>query len=504
MSADVGTGRGNPAGAPGGSQARPPLPPGRHRVRPWRRRLVGAALAAVLVVTLASAGYAFVLKSIPYQTPQLPPPRVTLTAAEAADFLTYPGGLPEVPILAWRDVSLRVGHLVITPARFATQLAVLRRAGYHSVKLSTVKALAEGKRVRLPAHPVLLTFDDGLATDWTTVDPILRRYGYSAVAFINPANVSVKSPSYFLTTDELHAMTASGRWEIGLEMPGFSHSGMLSVREAIAAQSRLQAASGSPVSAFAWPALQSRSLRDQREPQALYGILHQLFPEVFGRPDGGEASFVVKGSAHGPLPRLNVTAKDTLRSLSVRLRTGVQSPPPSDPLTLPWLGAGGRCAISHNGVELTARRFALCTVLANGIKWQNYGLRLRVTAHAGVTAIIELRNSKTGCLEVAIGTGRVSVKQRVGDRWTVLGEASTSAEPMALGESSPPLLGSGALPVYVDVSNRLLTVKAGPVVIHRLVSSRVGGGVISLGMVSPGGRATASYEHLTIVRHSRR
>jgi hypothetical protein len=94
------------------------------------------------------------------------------------------------------------------------------------------------------------------------------------------------------------------------------------------------------------------------------------------------------------------------------------------------------------------------------------------------------------------------VKQRVGHRWTVLGEASTATQPTALGESPPALLGSGALPVYVDVSNRLLTVKAGPVAIHRRVSSRVGGGVISLGIVSPGGRATASYRHLTIVRHS--
>jgi poly-beta-1,6-N-acetyl-D-glucosamine N-deacetylase len=501
MSADGGAGRGNPAGAAaGGNAARPPLPPGPRRVR-WRRRLAGVVIAFVLVVTLASAGYTFVLKSIPYQTPQLPPPRVTLTAADAAGFLTYPGGLQEVPVLAWRDVSLRVGHLVITPARFATQLAALRRAGYHSVRLSTVRALAEGKKVNLPAHPVLLTFDDGLATNWTTVDPILRRYGYTAVAFINPDNVAIKSPSYFLTSGELRAMTASGRWELGLELPGFSHSGVLSVRAAIAAQGKLQAASGSPVSAFAWPTLESRSIREQREPGALYEILHQLFPEVFGRPDGGVASFIVKGSAHGPLPRLNVTAKDTLRSLSVRLRTGVQSPPPSDPLTLPWQGAGGTCAVSHNGVELTARRFALCTVLANGIRWRNYGLRLQVAARAGVTAIIELRNSKTGCLEVAIGTGRVSVKQRVGRRWTVLGEASMPAQATALGES-PPLLGSGALPVSVDVSSRLLTVKAGPVAIHHLVSPRVGGGVISLGIVSPGGRATASYKHLAIVRHS--
>jgi hypothetical protein len=365
-----------------------------------------------------------------------------------------------------------------------------------------VKALADGKKVSLPAHPVLLTFDDGLSTDWTTVDPILRRYGYSAVAFINPANLAIKSPSYFLTSSELHAMTASGRWEIGLEMPGFSHSGMLTVREAIASQSKLQAASGSPVSAFAWPTLQSGSLREQREPTALYDILHQLFPEVFGRPDAGAATFVVEGSARRPLPRLNITAKDTLRSLSVRLRTGVQSPPPSDPLTLPWHGAGGNCTVARNGVKLTAKRFALCTVLANGTRWRSYGLRMRVTAHTGVTAIVELRDSLTGCLEVAIGTGRVSVKQRVGRHWTELGEASVPPQQTALGGSIAPLLGAGALPVYVDVSGRQLTVKAGPVAIRRLVSARVSGGVVSLGIVSPGGRATASYRHLTIVRHS--
>lgn len=461
----------------------------------WLRSLAAALAAALVVGLLATAGYGFVIKSIPYQTPQLLPPRVSLTGADVAGLSGIPSGLPEVPVLAWRDVSLRPGHLVTNPVRFATELAALRRAGFRSVRPQALADLAAGRRVTLPRRPVMLTFDDGLSTNWTTVDPILRRYGFTAVVFIDPANVAAKSPSYFLTSQELHAMAASGRWDVGVQFRGRLPPGPAAVQRASQARDELSAVSGRPVTAYAWPTLDVPSRRAQAEPGRLYPALSPQFAVVLGRPQAGTGNFVAHRPARGPLPRVSVTAADTLQRLSMRLRVGVQAPPARDPLTLPWLHAGGKCHASAAAVRLSTRRFALCTVLANGTRWHNYQLSLSVAAPATATAIVELRVSLDSCIEVAIGRSQLSIKQRVGRHWRVLQEVPAASAGLL------ELLGPDPLPVKAAVHGRLLQVTAGGLIVSQRLSQAVGPGVIALGLVSPGGRASAVYHHPAILTH---
>jgi hypothetical protein len=454
------------------------------------------------VVLLGAASYGFVLLSIPYHTPQQVPPRIQLTSQEAATFRTYPPGLREVPVLTWRDVSRRKGHMVVSPSHFATQLAALHRAGFRSVRPATLAALAAGRRVRLPGRPVVLTFDDGLATDWTTVDPILRHYGFTAAVFIDPANIAVKSPSYFLTQDELRAMTATGRWDVGVQLAPRWRSATAIARAAWLARNQLKAVTGTPVSAYAWPVLDVPSTSAWTTPAALYSALRWDYAEVFGRPASGPANFVVAGMGGGPLPRIEITKTDTLADLSLRLRTGVEGPPPSDPLTLPWQPAGGRCSASARAVTLTTRHFALCTVVANGTQWRNYGLGLSITARPGTSAIIELRDSIDGCLEVAIGQSGLSIKQRTGSRWTVLRQVN--AQSAGLGGTSPVLVGAGRLTASVSVTGRVLKVRAGRLTVSQQVSRKVSRGVIALGMVSPGGRTSLTYHRPAVFTASAR
>jgi Polysaccharide deacetylase len=464
----------------------------------WLRSLAAALAATLVVGLLAAAGYGFVIKSIPYQTPQQAPPRVSLTAADVAGFSGIPSGLPEVPVLAWRDVSLRPGHLVTNPVRFATELAALRRAGFRSVRPRALADVAAGRRVTLPRHPVLLTFDDGLSTNWTTVDPILRHYGFTAVVFIDPANVAAKSPSYFLTSQELQAMSASGRWDVGVQLRGRLPPGPAAVQRASQARDELAAVSGRPVTAYAWPRLNVPSRRAQDEPSALYSALSQGFAVVLGRPQTGTGNFVAHGPARGPLPRVSVTAADNLQQLSMRLRVGVQAPPARDPLTLPWQPAGGKCHASAAAVRLSTRRFALCTLLANGTRWHNYQLSLSVKASARATAIVELRASIHSCVEVAIGRSQLSIKQRVGRHWRVLQEVPAAAAGLM------ELLGPDPLPVTAAVHGRQLQVTAGGLIVNQQLSRAVGPGVIALGLVSPGGRASAVYHHPAILTHWKR
>lgn len=467
----------------------------------WRRARA-LTVAAGLIAVLGGAGYAFVLKSFPYQTPQDLPPRVVLTPGIVADFTAYLSGLPEVPVLTWRDVSHRTGVLVTTPDAFATQLAVLRHEGYQSIGLGTLEAVAAGRPVRLPSRPIVFTFGGGLSTDWTTVDPILRRYGFRAVAFINPADVASKSPSYFLTRSELATMASSGRWDIGLELPGGWRSSQEASAAVTQALSQLEGDAGHRVIAFGWAALRFSLAPQTTEPVMRNTLLRKKFALVFGRPAARDASFVVGGSAARPLPRVNVTAADSLRSLSLRLRAGVQAPPPRNLLGLPWRSAGGRCLIAGRALEVTGSRFALCTVLANGDQWIRYGLRLSIAATSGDTAIVDLQVSPKGCLEIAFGASDLSIKQRSVGRWAVLRQVRVAAH------ASSSLIGAGALHVSISLAGRTLSlhVQGGDIrhglSIRQSVSPQVHSGVIALGLATPGKPARITFRQVTVVTNA--
>jgi hypothetical protein len=453
-------------------------------------RAVAIGLAAVTL--LGAAGYGFVVKSFPYQTPQLVPPRVVLTAQEISDFAVYPAGLAEVPVLTWRDVSRRQGTLVTTPSQFAVELALLRRDGFRSISPARLAAVASGRPTSLPSRPVVLAFDAGLATDWTTVDPILRKYGFTAVVFVDPADVAVKSPSYYLTRAELSAMVTSGRWSVGVQLTGGWPSQAAAAAAVDHAKTQVQRFTGRPVTAYAWPAVRVPTLSSQRAPDVFNLTVRRDFAEVLGRAGGGPANFVVAGSDRGPLPRVSIASADTVRTLSLRLRTGVQAPPPADPLTVPWRSAGGTCRSSGGTVEVTARHFALCSPAVNGSKWQNYEVRFGLeAAHPGTTAIIELRIGASGRIEVAIGRSGLSIKQQVGRRWSVLRQILV--QPVAVTGRTVPFLGSARLQVTLRLAGSTLAIRIGSLAVSQHVSSKVGRGIIALGLESPGIRAAIRY-----------
>jgi poly-beta-1,6-N-acetyl-D-glucosamine N-deacetylase len=100
----------------------------------------------------------------------------------------------------------------VTASQLASHLSTLRTMGFRSVRLADViRARRLGRP--MPAKSVLLTFDDGSAGQWTHADAVLRRFGFSAVTFLITGYVGT-APE-FLTWNEVRAMVASGRWEVG-------------------------------------------------------------------------------------------------------------------------------------------------------------------------------------------------------------------------------------------------------------------------------------------------
>jgi peptidoglycan/xylan/chitin deacetylase (PgdA/CDA1 family) len=90
-----------------------------------------------------------------------------------------------VPILMYHVVSAPPGNahypdLFVRPGDFAAQMSWLAAHGYHAV---TLKRAYDSwtKGARLPAHPVVISFDDGYLSQYTRAFPVLQSHHWPGV-----------------------------------------------------------------------------------------------------------------------------------------------------------------------------------------------------------------------------------------------------------------------------------------------------------------------------------
>jgi peptidoglycan/xylan/chitin deacetylase (PgdA/CDA1 family) len=96
----------------------------------------------------------------------------------------------EVPILMYHRVSDGAADpWTIPPAVFEEQIRSLAARGYKSVLPSDLAAHCSSGQP-LPARPVVLTFDDGDRSLTTTVEPILARHGFRAIAYLPTGSIA--------------------------------------------------------------------------------------------------------------------------------------------------------------------------------------------------------------------------------------------------------------------------------------------------------------------------
>jgi peptidoglycan/xylan/chitin deacetylase (PgdA/CDA1 family) len=168
---------------------------------------------------------------------------------------------------------------IVPPKVLETQLAALRRAGFESVSAEDVAAhMAEGKP--LPRKPVLITFDDASAGQYTRALPILRRNGFTATFFVMTV---VLGKQGWLTRGQVRALDRAGM-EIGAHT--WDHRALPTYgaddwRVQLAEpKAQLEAIVGHPVDAFAypfgeWDAASAGHVRD-----AGFAIAFQLSGEI--------------------------------------------------------------------------------------------------------------------------------------------------------------------------------------------------------------------------------
>ena len=99
--------------------------------------------------------------------------------------------LPEpegFPILEYHQVTDEVLDPVfevynVPPDEFAAQLDFLQAEGYTTITLQDFMRAVHGKTT-LPEKPIVLTFDDGYADNYTTMLPILEAHKMTAVVYV--------------------------------------------------------------------------------------------------------------------------------------------------------------------------------------------------------------------------------------------------------------------------------------------------------------------------------
>lgn len=129
-----------------------------------------------------------------------------------------PSATFRVPILLYHYVEdiqnkndkLRV-ELNVPPSVFEEQVITLQNAGYTFMTAKELGEVLDGK-MKMPANPILLTFDDGHWDFATDVLPILEKYHVKATAYIITGFIG---GSDFMTSNELQDVINSGLVDVG-------------------------------------------------------------------------------------------------------------------------------------------------------------------------------------------------------------------------------------------------------------------------------------------------
>lgn len=118
-----------------------------------------------------------------------------------------------VPILLYHYIRInpnpadRVGYNLSTPPElFAAQMRYLADHSFHVLSLhQAVEAIALHQR--LPARPLVLTFDDGYTDFFTAAVPLLRAHGFTATDFVITGRMGAFG---FMTASQVQAADGMG------------------------------------------------------------------------------------------------------------------------------------------------------------------------------------------------------------------------------------------------------------------------------------------------------
>lgn len=210
----------------------------------WKRR--GHATAVALVLTVIAT--AFPGQALAWTPGEPAPPGSALrSSAQRA-----------VPILMYHVVRRPYADspypaLYVPRAEFAAQMRWLDGHGYTAVTLQRVWDAWRGRAV-LPRRPIVISFDDGYRSHYTTALPILRRHGWTAVLNLDLSNLE---EWWGVSPRQVRTLVAAG-WEIDAhslthaDLTGLSGASLR--REVAGSRAEIRRRFGVPASFFCYPA----------------------------------------------------------------------------------------------------------------------------------------------------------------------------------------------------------------------------------------------------------
>jgi len=176
--------------------------------------------------------------------------------------------LARVPILLFhRFAAEAVDSMTLRIANFESQLNLLRRMDCRVIPLSDWVAwrlaLARGEDAALPARAVVLTADDGHASQFEAMAPRLRERGWPATLFVYPSAIS--NARYAMTWPQLRELAADPLFSV--QSHTYWHPNLLQERRRLPEATFERFASGQltrsrdslvqhlgrPVDLLAWP-----------------------------------------------------------------------------------------------------------------------------------------------------------------------------------------------------------------------------------------------------------
>jgi hypothetical protein len=167
---------------------------------------------------MAAAGLAAALLLLPFDTSRpaddrsSPPAPGRLTAEELSAWRSLPASHGAIPVLVYHGIGepsefTNAGDSAYGLSRddFARQMALLDAGGFEAISLQAFQRFHAGERVRLPARPLLLTFDDARADSYQGADSVLEELGWQATMFVDVGAVTRRDRVYSTWDAASHA-----------------------------------------------------------------------------------------------------------------------------------------------------------------------------------------------------------------------------------------------------------------------------------------------------------
>jgi peptidoglycan/xylan/chitin deacetylase (PgdA/CDA1 family) len=168
-------------------------------------------------------------------------------------------GTATVPVLMYHVINpppagAPFPGLYVPSDEFAAQMQALKAAGWHAVTMDQLKAYWTRGVPLGPGKPIVLTFDNGYASQYENALPVLKRLGW--VGNENIQLTGLPPSQGGLTDAQVRGLIAAG-WE--LDTQGISHADLITLDaselqyQIATARHALQKRYGVPVNWFCYP-----------------------------------------------------------------------------------------------------------------------------------------------------------------------------------------------------------------------------------------------------------